>query len=251
MLSAVRLRAWILQCFRKKVGRGRSVRGGKNRPSFVELRVYVWLYKRTFFFFLTSKRQYYFIISHRPISKSGQAISTWTGAWLRQRLWRGNPLSKYDMEIPWPQLHRRSTRVWRAKKKKKRQKYLSGNTDEGRCARQKAQPAFSRQKAWLKKKRHAAVGRRGKQGKSKGNETLVRKKQSLKKAGKQVLIHTLWSEGKKAGWPGRAVWKKPFILGHAITWCISWKRLGVQTNANRLIISLDQVRIKQQLPTDL
>lgn len=136
-------------------------------------------------------------------------------------------------------------------RRKKRQKYLSGNTDEGRCARQKAQPAFSRQKAWLKKKRHAAVGRRGKQGKSKGNETLVRKKQSLKKAGKQVLIHTLWSEGKKAGWSGRAVWKKPFILGHAITWCISWKRLGVQTNANRLIISLDQVRIKQQLPTDL
>jgi len=43
------------------------------------------------------------------------------------------------------------------------------------------------------------VGRRGKEGKSKGNETLVRKKHSLKKAGKQVLINTLWSEGKKAG----------------------------------------------------
>lgn len=84
------------------------------------------------------------------------------------------------------------------------------NTDEGRCARQKAQPAFSRQKAWLKKKkeRRAAVGRRGKEGNSKGNETLVRKKQSLKKAGKQVLINTLWSEGKKAGWPGREVQKK-------------------------------------------
>lgn len=60
MLGAVRLQGWILQCFRKKVGWEESVREG-NRPSFVEffLRVYAWLYKRTFFF-LTSKRQYYF-----------------------------------------------------------------------------------------------------------------------------------------------------------------------------------------------
>lgn len=62
---------------------------------------------------------------------------------------------------------------------------------------------FFQAKGLIKKKkereRRAAVGRRGKEGNSKGNETLVRKKQSLKKAGKQVLINTLWSEGKKAG----------------------------------------------------
>lgn len=29
------------------------------------------------------------------------------------------------------------------------------------------------------------------------------------------------------------------------------EKLGVQTEADRLIISLDQLRLKQQLPTDL
>lgn len=115
MLDAVRLQDWILQCFRKKVRQEESVRGG-NRPSFVEffLRVYAWLYKRAFFFSWPQRDN---IISHRPVSKSCQTISTQTSAWLRQWLWRGNPLSKYDMEIPWPQLQSQSTRVQWANEK--------------------------------------------------------------------------------------------------------------------------------------
>lgn len=172
MLSAVRLQGWILQCFRKKVRQEESVRGG-NRPSFVEffLRVYAWLYKRTFFF-LTSKRQYYFTQTCFQEQPSYfymnqclvEAVTVKGKPSLQVR--HGNSLTSAAKPI-----NTRAMGQW------KRNWNTSGQHRWGQVCKGEGTACFFQSKDLTKKeiRRHARLGRRGKQGKTSGIETLVRK----------------------------------------------------------------------------
>lgn len=151
------------------------------------------------FFFLTSKRQYYFTETCFQEQPSYfymnqclvEAVTVKGKPSLQVR--HGNSLTSAAKPI-----NTRAMGQW-----KRNWNTRVANTDEGRCVREKAQPAFSSQKAWQKKKYRDMPG--WEEEESRAKPVALRhwlEKQRCKMPGKQVVNHILKPEGKKAGQTG-------------------------------------------------